>query len=120
MEHDTHVMPHNMDEYEVAEWLESLDSVLESSGPEVAVEILERLRAHAKVAGLNLPFTANTPYVNTIPARLEAPFPGDQELERRGQKLPVIPQRAPEPTEGARLRAAAYRALAPAPPGSDT
>ncbi len=67
MEHDTHVMPHNMDEYEVAEWLESLDSVLESSGPEVAVEILERLRVHAKVAGLNLPFTANTPYVNTIP-----------------------------------------------------
>ncbi len=87
MEHDTHVMPHNMDEYEVAEWLESLDSVLESSGPEVAVEILERLRAHAKVAGLNLPFTANTPYVNTIPARLEAPFPGDQELERRIKSL---------------------------------
>src|SRR6201996_4688451 len=87
MEHDTHVMPHNMDEYEVAEWLESLDSVLESSGPEVAVEILERLRAHAKVAGLNLPFTANTPYVDTIPARLEAPFPGDQELERRIKSL---------------------------------
>src|SRR5215813_12947539 len=87
MEHDTHVIPHNMDEYEVAEWLESLDSVLESSGPEVAVEILERLRAHAKVAGLNLPFTANTPYVNTIPARLEAPFPGDQELERRIKSL---------------------------------
>jgi pyruvate dehydrogenase E1 component len=76
-----------MDEYEVAEWLESLDSVLESSGPEVAVEILERLRVHAKVAGLNLPFTANTPYVNTIPARLEAPFPGDQELERRIKSL---------------------------------
>jgi pyruvate dehydrogenase E1 component len=87
MEHDTHVIPHNMDEYEVAEWLESLDSVLESSGPEVAVEILERLRVHAKVAGLNLPFTANTPYVNTISARLEAPFPGDQELERRIKSL---------------------------------
>src|SRR6201995_5662607 len=87
MEHDTHVIPHNMDEYEVAEWLESLDSVLESSGPDVAVEILERLRVHAKVAGLNLPFTANTPYVNTIPARHEAPFPGDQQLERRIKSL---------------------------------
>ena len=87
MENDTYVKPHNMDEYEVAEWLESLDSVLESSGPEVAVEILERLRAHAKVAGLNLPFTANTPYANTIPARLEAPFPGDQEVERRIKSL---------------------------------
>ena len=39
MENDTYVKPHNMDEYEVAEWLESLDSVLESSGPEVAAEI---------------------------------------------------------------------------------
>src|SRR5580698_10296893 len=87
MEHDTHVIPHNMDEFEVAEWLESLDSVLESSGPEVAVEILERLRVHAKVAGLNLPFTANTPKVNTVPARREAPGPGDQERERRIKSL---------------------------------
>jgi len=36
--------------------------VLESSGPEVAREILERLRAHATVNGIDLPFTANTPY----------------------------------------------------------
>src|SRR6201996_6390802 len=83
MEHDTHVMPHNMDDVQIQEWLESLDSVLESSGPEVTAEILERLRAHAKVAGIDLPFTANTPYANTIPARLEPLFPGNQELERR-------------------------------------
>jgi len=50
-----------MEEVEVQEWLESLDSVLESSGPEVAMHILERLRAHATVAGVTLPFTANTP-----------------------------------------------------------
>ncbi len=66
---------------------ESLDSVLESSGPEVAAEILERLRAHATVAGIDLPFTANTPYVNTIPVRLQPLFPGDQELERRIKSL---------------------------------
>src|SRR5947209_5167866 len=56
---------HGLDDTEVQEWLESLDSVLETSGPEVATEILERLRAHAKVSGINLPFTANTPYANT-------------------------------------------------------
>jgi pyruvate dehydrogenase E1 component len=61
--------------------------VLESSGPEVATEILERLRAHATVSGIDLPFTANTPYANTIPARLEPLFPGDQELERRIKSL---------------------------------
>src|SRR5271156_5479719 len=78
---------HNIEDVEIQEWLESLDSVLESSGPEVAAEILERLRAHAAVAGIDLPFTANTPYANTIPARLEPLFPGDQELERRIKSL---------------------------------
>ena len=77
----------NMEDVEIQEWLESLDSVLESSGPEVAREILERLRAHATVSGIDLPFTANTPYANTIPARLEPLFPGDQQLERRIKSL---------------------------------
>src|SRR6202161_3062153 len=87
MDHDTYVKPHDMDEFEVQEWLESLDAVLESSGAEVATEILERLRAHATVNGIDLPFTANTPYANTIPARLEPLFPGNQELERRIKSL---------------------------------
>jgi pyruvate dehydrogenase E1 component len=77
----------NMEDVEIQEWLESLDSVLESSGPEVAREILERLRAHATVNGIDLPFTANTPYANTIPVRLEPLFPGDQQLERRIKSL---------------------------------
>src|SRR5206468_4726163 len=64
-----------------------LDSVLESSGPEVAAKILERLRAHATVNGIDLPFSANTPYANTIPVRLQPLFPGDQELERRIKSL---------------------------------
>ncbi|HKV25571.1 MAG TPA: pyruvate dehydrogenase (acetyl-transferring), homodimeric type [Candidatus Acidoferrum sp.] len=79
--------PQGLDSTEIQEWLESLDSVLESSGPEVATEILERLRAHATVAGIDLPFSANTPYANTIPLRLQPLFPGDQELERRIKSL---------------------------------
>src|SRR5260221_2915956 len=31
-------VPHGLDDLEVQEWLESLDSLLESSGPEVATE----------------------------------------------------------------------------------
>jgi pyruvate dehydrogenase E1 component len=73
----------NLDGEEIQEWLESLDSVLQSSGPEVASYILERLQAHAKVVGIDLPFTANTPYVNSIPRSMQADFPGNQELERR-------------------------------------
>jgi pyruvate dehydrogenase E1 component len=79
--------PRHIDDVEIQEWLESLDSVLLSSGPDVAREILERLRAHATVSGIDLPFTANTPYANTIPARLEPLFPGDQQLERRIKSL---------------------------------
>ena len=87
MDNETYTQPRHIEDVEIQEWLESLDSVLESSGPEVATEILERLRAHATVSGIDLPFTANTPYANTIPARLEPLFPGDQELERRIKSL---------------------------------
>ncbi len=76
-----------LDDTEIQEWLESLDSVLQSSGPEVAMEILERLRTHATVIGVKLPFSANTPYTNTIPAELQPAFPGDQALERRIKSL---------------------------------
>jgi len=86
MDQDTFA-PHHIEDVEIQEWLESLDSVLLSSGPDVAREILERLRAHATVNGIDLPFTANTPYANTIPARLEPLFPGDQQLERRIKSL---------------------------------
>ena len=84
---ETISVPHGLEDTQIQEWLESLDSVLESSGPEVAAEILERLRAHATVSGIDLPFSANTPYANTIPLRLEPLFPGDQELERRIKSL---------------------------------
>jgi pyruvate dehydrogenase E1 component len=87
VDNETYAQPHHIEDVEIQEWLESLDSVLESSGPEVAAEILERLRAHATVNGIDLPFTANTPYANTIPVRLQPLFPGDQELERRIKSL---------------------------------
>ncbi len=86
MDQETFAARH-IEDVEIQEWLESLDSVLESSGTDVAREILERLRAHATVSGIDLPFTANTPYANTIPARLEPLFPGDQQLERRIKSL---------------------------------
>jgi pyruvate dehydrogenase E1 component len=83
MEQETIASPHGLDSSEIQEWLESLDSVLQSSGPEVASYILERLQAHAKVVGIDIPFTANTPYVNTIPHHLQPDYPGEQLIERR-------------------------------------
>ena len=83
MENEIFAPLQGLDDLEIQEWLESLDSVLQSSGPEVAMEILERLRSHATVVGINLPFSANTPYANTIPVHYQPSFPGDQEIERR-------------------------------------
>ena len=87
MDSETFAHLQGLDDVEIQEWLESLDSVLQSSGRDVAMEILERLRAHATVSGVDLPFTANTPYANTIPASLQPAFPGDQQLERRIKSL---------------------------------
>jgi pyruvate dehydrogenase E1 component len=72
---------------ETREWLDSLDYVLESSGPERAGRLLQQLELHTSRAGYRMPFTATTPYINTIPDTKQAPFPGSQELERRIKSL---------------------------------
>ncbi len=87
MENEVTATPQGLDHEEIQEWLESLDSVLQSSGPDVASYILDRLREHAKVVGIEIPFTARTPYVNTIPTQMQPEFPGDQQLERRIKSL---------------------------------
>jgi pyruvate dehydrogenase E1 component len=85
MEQDTKVL--GMDPQEVQEWVESFDAVVREEGQESALTLLERLRARAQSQGIPLPFTANTPYLNTIPVEKQAMFPGDQEIERRIKSL---------------------------------
>jgi len=72
---------------ETREWRESLDYVLERGGPERVGRLLRELNIHARKAGVEVPFTANTPYVNTIPAEKQVPFPGSREIERRIKSL---------------------------------
>jgi pyruvate dehydrogenase E1 component len=72
---------------ETREWLYSLDYVLEFSGPERIKELLQELQIRAHKAGVEIPFSANTPYINTIPREKQAPFPGDREIERRIKSL---------------------------------
>ena len=42
-----------------------------------------RLSEAAHHEGVELPFTANTPYINTIPDSKQPPYPGNREMERR-------------------------------------
>ncbi|MDC0937353.1 pyruvate dehydrogenase (acetyl-transferring), homodimeric type, partial [Pirellulales bacterium] len=76
-------IPGDIDPAETAEWLESLDYVLESKGPERVRELLAALDETAYRNGVELPFTATTPYINTIPTDRTPPYPGQRELERR-------------------------------------
>jgi pyruvate dehydrogenase E1 component len=70
-------------EYENREWLESLDYVYQNQGPDRVVSLLQHLRRNAQAKGIRLPFTANTPYINTIPLEEHPAFPGDRDIERR-------------------------------------
>jgi pyruvate dehydrogenase E1 component len=72
---------------ETREWLDSMDFILRHRGRDRAIGLLERLELHVKQSGVKLPFTATTPYINTIPADQQPPFPGSQELERRIKSL---------------------------------
>ncbi|MEZ4770870.1 MAG: pyruvate dehydrogenase (acetyl-transferring), homodimeric type [Caldilineales bacterium] len=74
-------------EVETEEWLASLNYVLHEGGPERVLELFEELKKHAARLGIKEPFTANTPYVNTIPPEDEPRFPGNRSLERRIKSL---------------------------------
>src|SRR5579864_3586629 len=87
MERDTDTNVIGMDPQEVQEWVESFDQVVREEGQESAITLLDRVRGHAQSRGIALPFTANTPYLNTISSEKQAIFPGDQEIERRIKSL---------------------------------
>jgi pyruvate dehydrogenase E1 component len=73
----------DVDPQETQEWLDALDGVLENEGPDRAHFLLERLVDKARRSGAYLPYSANTAYLNSIPLTKQAPFPGDQSMERR-------------------------------------
>jgi pyruvate dehydrogenase E1 component len=76
-----------LDAVETREWLDSLDYVLQSGGPAKVARLLRELTVHARQNGVKLPFTANTPYINTISADEQALMPGSPDVERRIKSL---------------------------------
>jgi pyruvate dehydrogenase E1 component len=72
-----------MEVLETREWLDSLDYVLQRGGGDRAGRLIQQLQLHARRSGVSIPFSATTPYQNTIPSRQQPPFPGSQEVERR-------------------------------------
>ncbi|KAI5914563.1 hypothetical protein, partial [Thauera sp. 2A1] len=56
------------DTQETQEWLEAIASVIEHAGAERAHFLIETLIATARQEGVNIPYSATTEYINTIPA----------------------------------------------------
>jgi len=69
------------EEVESQEWLDSLDYVIDAGGVERAAKLIKKLQIHAQKRGVRLRFTANTPYINTIPVEKQPPYPGDLQIE---------------------------------------
>ncbi|MFN5165142.1 MAG: pyruvate dehydrogenase (acetyl-transferring), homodimeric type [Pseudomonadota bacterium] len=75
--------PRDADAQETREWLDALSAVIGAEGPQRAHYLLERLLEHARQDGIDMPFSANTDYVNTIRPEDEEHSPGNLELEGR-------------------------------------
>ncbi|MCO5105091.1 MAG: pyruvate dehydrogenase (acetyl-transferring), homodimeric type [Burkholderiaceae bacterium] len=76
-------MAADSDQQETREWLDALSAVIESEGLERAHFLLEQLLEHARQNSLDMPFSANTGYVNTLEPDQEARCPGNISMEKR-------------------------------------
>ncbi len=72
----------DVDPGETAEWVDSLDAVVDERGAARGREIMTSLLARSRQLHLNVPQVPTTDYVNTIASADEPEFPGDEELER--------------------------------------
>ena len=73
----------DIDPIESREWQDAIADVIERDGPNRAHFLLDRAVAQARAAGATLPFSATTPYQNTIPVDDQYEFPGDLDMEWR-------------------------------------
>jgi pyruvate dehydrogenase E1 component len=77
---------YDIDSEETAEWIESLDSVLQTHGPERAKFLLRKVLKRARMQHLGMELI-QTPYINTISPEQEPEFPGDETMEKRIRRI---------------------------------
>ena len=85
--HQKLTVPVEADPQEIAEWIEAFDQVVDEEGTRRGTQLLEALSRRARESGVDLSVQLNTPYLNTIPADEEVPYPGDRLLERHIKSL---------------------------------
>jgi pyruvate dehydrogenase E1 component len=73
---------------ELREWLESMESVLRTEGPERAKALFRAVRDYLTDEHVIVEdATLNTPYRNTIPLEQQPAYPGNVELEQRIENI---------------------------------
>ncbi len=75
------------DPQETREWLDALEAVVAFEGTDKARHLIGSLIEAARKHGIDTPYSATTPYINTIPPEKEPPFPGDRQMEQRLRAL---------------------------------
>ncbi len=73
----------DIDPTETLEWRQAIEDVIETDGAARAHFLLDQAVSSARSHGANLPFSATTDYVNTIPVEDQPDYPGDLPLEWR-------------------------------------
>ncbi len=73
----------DIDPIESQEWRDAIEDVIERDGADRAHYLLDKAVEQARAAGARLPFSATTPYQNTIPADDLLEIPGDADMEER-------------------------------------
>ena len=71
----------DLDPIESQEWQDAVADVIERDGPDRAHFLLDKAVQQARAGGAMLPFSATTPYQNTIPTDDQPEFPGDLDME---------------------------------------
>src|SRR5829696_4713019 len=74
-------MRNDVDPVETREWLDALDSVLAFEGTDRARFLLGELASEGRRRGAPAPYSATTPYLNTIPVDQQPAYPGDLATE---------------------------------------
>jgi pyruvate dehydrogenase E1 component len=89
--HTPNIESNSKENKDIKKWMESLENVisfaLKNGDSETSSVLINDLMNRLKASGVQIPNAVSTPYVNTIPAEKDAPFPGNWEMESRIRSL---------------------------------
>ncbi len=69
------------DAEETREWTDALEGVIANEGAERAHFLIEKLIEEGREEGIDIPYSATTQYINTIPTDQQPRYPGDPDME---------------------------------------